>query len=157
MLLQVEEIERRREENSRVNALPSMPPPSPPPTVQLPLGQCAVNYKGREGRTREQQGAFERGACCGGGGGHRPEHGSLPPKREKQCVLWNACTKHHAGKRHGGKEGRKLVYECVQVAPSRQHKINGFNAGAAPASESQGRGSGRPREEDFSRAKSFNY
>ena len=77
----------------------------------------------------------------------------------RQSGKSNVCCGMHAQNimpENEGKRGRKLVYECVQVAPSRRHKINGFNAGAAPASESQGRRR-TPGEDFFSRAKSFNY
>ena len=160
MLLQVEEIERRREENSRVNALPSMPPPSPPPTATHSTAPSwamrgKLQGKGRtDKRTTRSLRARRLLRLAAADTDQNTAH--FRQSGEKQCVLWNACTKHHAGKRHGGRKGRKLVYECVQVAPSQQHKINGFNAGAAtPASESQGRR--RPSGEDFSRAKSFNY
>ena len=57
MLLQVEEIERRREENSRVNALPSMPPPSPPPTAThstAPSWAMRGKLQGGEGKDGQE-------------------------------------------------------------------------------------------------------
>ena len=103
MLLQVEEI--HREEDGRKTRvlmlchpclLPRLRPP--PHTLQLPLGQCAVNYKGgTDGQENNKEPSPSLVADTDQNTAHFRQSGASTG--EKQCVLWNACTKHHAGKR----------------------------------------------------------